>query len=1525
MITENTSFVPVAGSIGWKNISNIPVTYNMSIGDGLKKMAFWVKDIANNINTGLTTKSIILDTVEPSLNIYIKDNTFGIGVHSITINFNEQLMMAPDLFYVVTYNSVAQTRRVTINSSINNEGKIWKGTCLVSFGDSNGIINFTGRATDNAGNVGTTIYGYSTFNINTVIPNPTTFNLYDTDTLSTEFVNDFVLGVQIKGDQQATKWMINDTQETKPTLSDPGWIMAKPNTYTLKNVVNGYKKIYLWVQDSYGNINDGVVSATIYYDDTHPEPIIEFNHRDYLKVGSYRITVNIENEVISMLSTPDVYVNYSGQGLRSITINSVDQNRFTWIGTVNISSLTPENKATINVVVTDNSNNTKKNTKTFIVDRTPPSNPVFDISDPFTRSKDYTNQQSIKVSININADIYKWYITDSAINTPDYLSIDWLLSKPAAFSFTSTNIGSKNIRVWVQDKAGNVAGTISKSIYFDNKIPTASIRISPFPKVKAGQVFLTLNISEKPKQVTLSYTLSGQQAKVVTISQVTDQQYVGSFNVVSNDPNGEAIMKVQILDYANNLSTQLVGNIIFSVDTVVPQISIESNPQYFLNRTNLYMTIDVTEVISNTPSVIFSGDITKSISLQKTNLKQWKGSLYIGDTLGYNRLASINIHISDDAGNTNTLTRNFEIDTNVPNVTVVSLDYYPNIPIGQHAITINVSEWNVNTPNIYFETIDNAQYIITVNRGVNNTWVGFVNVFEDYPEGVCTIHVSVKDYANNQQNTHSGISTFNILISLEDPSFNISDRDSGDQVYTNEYIISVDIGNDSRAIKWMLSETQKTRPVWNSSGWQDVRPASYTLIPGAQGIRKVYLWTQDAAKNVNKNAVSENIILDTLLPVASIVLSRTQYINEGEVSLTLSISEDTTQTPNLKRVYSNGTSVNMSLISMGSNLYVSTFNIAVNDPQGTTIFEIRTTDNALNIQTAINGNNSFILDTKISTPSFAIWDQDTLRPDYSNDSRVGVTINAESDIVYWVMDEMQKDLPLLNSDRWSSNKPVEYTFKDVLNGKKIVYLWVKDRAGNRSPVIVTSSIIYDTVFPTVSIKELYDPTVSENAYFITLNISEETDHIPSLSYIINDQLSGSVQWIGNVTNSAVWTGIIDVSAITHSIKVTFDIFVMDKAGNYTVDRGSIILVDNPTLSITDRSNGNTSYTNENIISINVGNDQGMAKWLLSETKDSRPLWNDSGWASVRPDTFILAPGTDGVRRLYVWVQDANHHVNNDPIFDTIYLDTTPPTAAIRLSRSGYVGVGEISANVYIREELMITPEMRIRYSDESLVSVNLQRVTVNQYTFTMNVVNTDPQGHVYFETLLTDKAGNTGNTIEKDSGFILDTKISTPSFVMWDQDSLRTDYTNDLRVGISLNEDADYGSWLIDEMQKTIPQTNSNRWINSKPDEYTFKDAINGTKNVYLWVKDHAGNISNMLVTDSIIYDSVAPVATLYTYYDSSASSNNFYHITLNLTEVTDYMPTLNYNFNNQLIGSVLWNTGVMDCDRRCFSCDAKY
>ncbi|PKN04132.1 MAG: hypothetical protein CVU74_08460, partial [Deltaproteobacteria bacterium HGW-Deltaproteobacteria-9] len=337
----------------------------------------------------------------------------------------------------------------------------------------------------------------------------------------------------------------------------------------------------------------------------------------------------------------------------------------------------------------------------------------------------------------------------------------------------------------------------------------------------------------------------------------------------------------------------------------------------------------------------------------------------------------------------------------------------------------------------------------------------------------------------------------------------------------------------------------------------------------------------------------------------------------------------------------------------------------------------------------------------------------------------------------------------------------------------------------------------------------------------------------------------------------VGTTTIDGSGLTQDNTYTVQIIGTDTAGNV----GSSNIVSNwrydnqiatPTLTI-------GSVTDSAVISVVIGAATDTAHWLLSETQ-ATPNENSSQWLSAKPTIFQLSPGT-GTKTVRLWVKDLAGNVSQPATASIILntaLDTTPPTVTL------ITPAANGADNAIIKISYQLSEPCKNVVLAFGTITVTGSSLTGQYGTNTMTLDGSSlhlVNGQTYTVSLgASDMNGN--RSTSTNTNWTYDTEMAMPSFYLMNKLTGSRDYTHMQRVDVSVREHAEAIGWLMTEDSGTPTEA---AVVNAKPYEFTLSSG-DGTKTVYLWAKDRAGNVS-LPATASIVLNSnmdiIPPVVNL--------------------------------------------------------------
>lgn len=118
--------------------------------------------------------------------------------------------------------------------------------------------------------------------------------------------------------------------------------------------------------------------------------------------------------------------------------------------------------------------------------------------------------------------------------------------------------------------------------------------------------------------------------------------------------------------------------------------------------------------------------------------------------------------------------------------------------------------------------------------------------------------------------------------------------------------------------------------------------------------------------------------------------------------------------------------------------------------------------------------------------------------------------------------------------------------------------------------------------------------------------------------------------------------------------------------------------------------------------------------------------------------------------------------------------------------------------------------------------------------------------------------------------------------------SFSSSTTNSTSPSISISNDTvDVSYWLVSETQNTQPSSGNSNWVSSRPSTVTLT-STEGTKTVYLWVKDNSNNINAGTVSSTITLITTLPSTPLISLKSLTGDSTYTRSDTVNVSIIND-------------------------------------
>ncbi|MEI7941790.1 MAG: hypothetical protein WCH76_01315, partial [Candidatus Riflemargulisbacteria bacterium] len=672
---------------------------------------------------------------------------------------------------------------------------------------------------------------------------------------------------------------------------------------------------------------------------------------------------------------------------------------------------------------------------------------------------------------------------------------------------------------------------------------------------------------------------------------------------------------------------------------------------------------------------------------------------------------------------------------------------------GPFDVTFNFSETLSTTPAInilYNGSIVNSFNGLLV-RVDSSTFKGQYTVTSGTLEGTYLISYSCTDNTGHETNEAVFVAG-GIVVDHTSPDLQTFALDGKDPtigaVYSKTRFLQIQIEpNDSSGIKgWIVTDNVSYVPSATSQ-WEVL--GTYLILTNSISMHNITFWYIDNAWNIHFSTA--NIFYDPQTPVVSVQVNVTpnSVLTNQQVILTLDISNTGSglaDTPNLSYSAPGKTPQVLSLQLLAGGQYRSTLNVSTYTGQGQGVFSVRATDNeghffdetiALWYQ-GVSYDPFYIVSHNLKTPSFYMFDQDTLLSMDANDQIVGVTITNDEQAVAWYIGE-SLITPSLGSELWSSTRPGSFTFKNDHEEVKSVCLWIKDGVGRISQRSL-STINYDLTNPYISSIQLFNSSTLQqltsigNTYYlrvgtynITFNMGEGLIITPSISFI------ASLLTVNNTltrVNDRIFTSqyVVTNGSLEGSYGVYYS--ATDNAGNLSTHQlfnsETLILdVRKPTVNIEliDVDSGSNLYTNSrNVLLSRSIEELYIRGYLITENKTF--IANvDSSWMSSLSTNYVIQAAGNGEKEVILWAIDNAWNISSGSY--AITLDTQVPTATIELPvPASFINIGEhrITLNVGgIVSGLTTTPSLLFVPNNKAPISIILEPKALGQYVATLSI------------------------------------------------------------------------------------------------------------------------------------------------------------------------------------------------------------
>jgi len=323
-------------------------------------------------------------------------------------------------------------------------------------------------------------------------------------------------------------------------------------------------------------------------------------------------------------------------------------------------------------------------------------------------------------------------------------------------------------------------------------------------------------------------------------------------------------------------------------------------------------------------------------------------------------------------------------------------------------------------------------------------------------------------------------------------------------------------------------------------------------------------------------------------------------------------------------------------------------------------------------------------------------------------------------------------------------------------GQRMLLLWVIDKAGNIGSG--SYSVILDSVAPSVGIEFSADTVdVKVGIYRVTIDVGGIASGLsvtPSIEFVANDR-AGIVLELAKVS-AGLYVSTLEVTTYTGDGLGQLLFSATDNAGNvsYRVVGERIHIstdINELVFVLSDPDSGDTAYSNDSSVYIVISDDEQAVGWIVKEELVT-PGVDSELWVADRPGSYIFKNNVNELKRVYLWIKNANGVISNVAIASINYDTTEPVLGRLRMLHldsgdivsSGIVErAGWYVVSVTLNESLRITPELRLVEEGGAYVDVlGLARLSGSEYVATIEIGYDLAVGEYGWYLSATDNAGN---------------------------------------------------------------------------------------------------------------------------------------------------------------------------------------
>lgn len=294
------------------------------------------------------------------------------------------------------------------------------------------------------------------------------------------------------------------------------------------------------------------------------------------------------------------------------------------------------------------------------------------------------------------------------------------------------------------------------------------------------------------------------------------------------------------------------------------------------------------------------------------------------------------------------------------------------------------------------------------------------------------------------------------------------------------------------------------------------------------------------------------------------------------------------------------------------------------------------------------------------------------------------------------------------------------------------------------------------------------------------------------------------------------------------------------------------------------------------------NCDSFEKFLITDS-NLKPLSSNAGFTRScstnleQTETYTFT-ATDGLKTISLWAKDRNGNVSGVASTQTILLDSVPPVLTLGTPNIIVKGGNLLDLTLSGQDATSGIHSLKLYYAQDGSAFSEVAQLSNNATTYAWNVPSHNSTS-AKLKLIAIDVAGNQANVIS--NAFTIDsTAPLAPSLTR-----VSPTPTNSASITLTIGSCLDTEKVFLSE-NSTTPVSGAAGWIDCSTTVGAFSKVIStgdGTKTLYVWAKDLAGNISSVSSVTTLL-DQTPPAAPAIKFASNSSVTELKSSLSTNLT-----------------------------------------